>query len=107
MVKFLIPIDTPNLNKKITHNIEVLVDKLLNKKNEQKRLAESLESALSLSDGLVYVEHVNENIPTQHQKIEKLVFSSKFACPESGFTIEEIEPRLFSFNSPLWSLSRM
>ena len=92
--------DTPNLNKKITHNIEVLVDKLLNKKNEQKRLAESLESALSLSDGLVYVEHVNENIPTQHQKIEKLVFSSKFACPESGFTIEEIEPRLFSFNSP-------
>ena len=92
--------DTPNLNKKITHNIEVLVDKLLNKKNEQKRLAESLESALSLSDGLVYVEHVNENIPTQHQKIEKSVFSSKFACPESGFTIEEIEPRLFSFNSP-------
>ncbi|MDA0870475.1 MAG: excinuclease ABC subunit UvrA [Proteobacteria bacterium] len=92
--------DTPNLNKKITHNIEVLVDKLLNKKNEQKRLAESLESALSLSDGLVYVEHVNENIPTQHQKVEKLVFSSKFACPESGFTIEEIEPRLFSFNSP-------
>jgi excinuclease ABC subunit A len=92
--------NTPNLNKKITHNIEVLVDKLLNKKNEQKRLAESLESALSLSDGLVYVEHVNENIPTQHQKIEKLVFSSKFACPESGFTIEEIEPRLFSFNSP-------
>ncbi len=92
--------NTPNLNKKITHNIEVLVDKLLNKKNEQKRLAESLESALSLSDGLVYIEHVNENIPTQHQKIEKLVFSSKFACPESGFTIEEIEPRLFSFNSP-------
>ena len=96
---------TPELNKKITHNIEVLIDKFVNKKEEQKRMAESLESALLLSDGLVFVEHLNENIPKQHQKIEKITFSSKFACPESGFTIEEIEPRLFSFNSPYGACS--
>ena len=96
---------TPKLNKKITHNIEVLIDKFFNKKEEQKRMAESLESALLLSDGLVFVERLNENIPKQHQKIEKITFSSKFACPESGFTIEEIEPRLFSFNSPYGACS--
>ncbi len=96
---------TPELNKKVVHNIDVLVDKFLNKKEEKKRIAESLESSLNLSDGLVYVEHINENIPTQHQKTEKIIFSSKFACPESGFTIEEIEPRLFSFNSPYGACS--
>jgi excinuclease ABC subunit A len=96
---------TPELNKKINHNLDVLIDKFLNKKEEQKRMAESLESALSLSDGLVYVEHVNENMPKEHQKEEKIIFSSKFACPESGFTIEEIEPRLFSFNSPYGACS--
>ena len=96
---------TPELNKKINHNLDVLIDKFLNKKEEQKRMAESLESALSLSDGLVYVEHVNENMPKEHQKEEKMIFSSKFACPESGFTIEEIEPRLFSFNSPYGACS--
>jgi excinuclease ABC subunit A len=96
---------TPELNKKINHNLDVLIDKFLNKKEEQKRMAESLESALSLSDGLVYVEHVNENMPKEHQKDEKIIFSSKFACPESGFTIEEIEPRLFSFNSPYGACS--
>ena len=96
---------TPELNKKINHNLDVLIDKFLNKKEEQKRMAESLESALSLSEGLVYVEHVNENMPKEHQKDEKMIFSSKFACPESGFTIEEIEPRLFSFNSPYGACS--
>ena len=96
---------TPELNKKVIHNIDVLVDKFLNKKEEKKRIAESLESSLNLSDGLVYVEHINENIPSQHQKTEKIIFSSKFACPESGFTIEEIEPRLFSFNSPYGACS--
>jgi len=97
--------ETPDLNKKITHNLDVLIDKFLNKKDEQKRMAESFESALSLSDGLVYVEHINEGIAKEHQKTEKIVFSSKFACPESGFTIEEIEPRLFSFNSPYGACS--
>ena len=96
---------TPELNKKINHNLDVLIDKFLNKKEEQKRMAESLESALSLSDGLVYVEHVNENITKENQKEKKMIFSSKFACPEIGFTIEEIEPRLFSFNSPYGACS--
>ena len=92
--------DTPTLNKKLKHNIDVLVDKFLNKKEEIKRISESVEVALKLSDGLIYIDYKNENLPKEHQKIEKLTFSSKFACPESGFTIEEIEPRLFSFNSP-------
>ena len=92
--------DAPTLNKKLKHNIDVLVDKFLNKKNEIKRISESVEVALKLSDGLIYIDYKNENLPKEHQKIEKLTFSSKFACPESGFTIEEIEPRLFSFNSP-------
>ena len=64
------------------------------------RLAESVEMALNLSDGLLFVEYENETLPKKFRKIEKIIFSSKFACPESGFTIEEIEPRLFSFNSP-------
>ncbi len=64
------------------------------------RLAEGVEMALNLSDGLLFVEYENETLPKKFRKIEKIVFSSKFACPESGFTIEEIEPRLFSFNSP-------
>ena len=53
-----------------------------------------------MSDGLLFVEYENETLPKKFRKIEKVIFSSKFACPESGFTIEEIEPRLFSFNSP-------
>ena len=92
--------DTPALNKKLKHNIDVQIDKFLNKKDDIKRISESVESALKLSDGLIYAEFKNESLPKEHQKIEKLIFSSKFACPESGFTIEEIEPRLFSFNSP-------
>ncbi len=64
------------------------------------RLAEGVETSLNLADGLLFVEYENETLPKKYRKTEKIVFSSKFACPESGFTIEEIEPRLFSFNSP-------
>ena len=92
--------DVPDLNKKLKHNIDVLIDKFTNKKDEIKRISESVEAALKLSDGLIYAEFKNETLPKEHQKLEKITFSSKFACPESGFTIEEIEPRLFSFNSP-------
>ena len=59
-----------------------------------------LKLVLNLSNGLLFVEYENETLPKKFRKIEKIIFSSKFACPESGFTIEEIEPRLFSFNSP-------
>ena len=64
------------------------------------RLAESIETAVNLANGLLFVEFEDETLPKKFRKTEKLIFSTKFACPESGFTIEEIEPRLFSFNSP-------
>ncbi len=82
----------PNLDKQMKHNIDVVVDRIKLNKESEARLFESLETALNLSEGLVVVENMDSK--------EKHVFSSKFACPESGFTIEEIEPRLFSFNSP-------
>ena len=85
--------DVPNLKKNFKHNIDVLVDRLVIKNNIQQRLAESIEVALTLSDGLVYLENLDSKKIT--------TFSSKFACPVSGFSIEEIEPRLFSFNAPM------
>ena len=90
----------PDLNKKIKHDISILVDRIILNSSLGNRLAESIEVALNLSNGLLFVEYENETLPVKYRKIEKLIFSSKFACPESGFTIEEIEPRLFSFNSP-------
>lgn len=92
--------EIPTLNKNIKHDIEIQIDVFANETKEKQRIAESIELSLSLSDGLVYAETINENIPKELRKGGKLIFSSKFACPESGFTIEEIEPRLFSFNSP-------
>jgi len=90
----------PDLNKKLKHDISILVDRIILNSSLGNRLAESIEVALNLSNGLLFVEYENETLPIKYRKIEKLIFSSKFACPESGFTIEEIEPRLFSFNSP-------
>ncbi len=84
--------DVPALNKKLKHEIEAVVDRVVVKPGIEKRLADSFETALGLSDGIVYAEAADEG--------ERTVFSSRFACPVSGFTIEEIEPRLFSFNSP-------
>lgn len=92
--------DFPELNKKIKHEISIVVDRIIINNDLGNRLAESVETALNLADGLLYVEYENETLPKKFRKTEKIVFSSKFACPESGFTIEEIEPRLFSFNSP-------
>jgi excinuclease ABC subunit A len=82
----------PTLNKKLNHDIEVVVDRIVVQPEMTQRLADSLETALSLSDGLVFAEQVDTG--------EKTTFSAKFACPVSGFTLNEIEPRLFSFNSP-------
>jgi excinuclease ABC subunit A len=91
---------SPNLDKKLKHDISVLVDRIVLHSNLGNRLAESVESAVNLSNGLVFVEYEDETLPKKFRKLEKLIYSTKFACPESGFTIEEIEPRLFSFNSP-------
>ncbi|MEZ5758848.1 MAG: excinuclease ABC subunit UvrA [Emcibacteraceae bacterium] len=85
--------DVPDLNKKIKHDIEVVVDRVVVRPDLETRLADSLETALNLSDGLVVAEVANDTA-------ERTLFSAKFACPVSGFTIEEIEPRLFSFNNP-------
>jgi len=90
----------PELNKKVKHDISIVVDRIIINDDLGNRLAEGVETALNLADGLLFVEYENETLPKKYRKIEKIIFSSKFACPESGFTIEEIEPRLFSFNSP-------
>src|SRR5690242_12774494 len=87
----------PALDKKFKHDIEVVVDRIAVKKDIGNRLPDSIETALNLADGLVIAEFadVKENgLP------RRLLMSSKFACPVSGFTIPEIEPRLFSFNNP-------
>ncbi len=91
---------SPNLDKKLKHDISVLVDRIVLNSKLGNRLAESIETAVNLANGLVFVEYEDETLPQKFRKIEKLIYSTKFACPESGFTIEEIEPRLFSFNSP-------
>jgi len=82
----------PVLNKKLKHDIDVVVDRVVVREGLGTRLADSLETALGLADGIAVAENANTG--------EKTVFSAKFACPVSGFTIEEIEPRLFSFNNP-------
>ncbi len=92
--------ETPELNKKVKHDIDVVVDRLVVRDNMQQRLADSFETALSISDGLAVVEIAHRAGEEPEDGPERLIFSEKFACPESGFTIEEIEPRLFSFNNP-------
>jgi excinuclease ABC subunit A len=82
----------PALNKKLKHEIDAVVDRVVVREGLEKRLADSFETALGLSDGIVYAENADDGSTT--------LFSSRFACPVSGFSIEEIEPRLFSFNSP-------
>ncbi len=82
----------PALDKKKKHDIEVVVDRIVVKPDLGNRLADSLETALGLADGIAIAENADGG--------ERTIFSSKFACPVSGFTIAEIEPRLFSFNNP-------
>ena len=82
----------PNLDKNKKHSIQVVIDRLIVESKYKSRISESVETALNISDGVIYVHDI--------EKDENIIFSSKFSCPVSGFTIEEIEPRLFSFNSP-------
>jgi len=92
--------DFPELNKKVKHDISIIIDRIIINSNIGNRLADSVETALSISNGLLIVEYEDETLPKKFRKVETITFSSKFSCPESGFTLEEIEPRLFSFNSP-------
>jgi excinuclease ABC subunit A len=107
--------EAPALDKKFKHDIEVVVDRLAVKAGGDMatRLADSFETSLKLADGLTYVDLADGTVPGREDEgasggamkgaglpANRIVFSEKFACPVSGFTIEEIEPRLFSFNSP-------
>jgi excinuclease ABC subunit A len=85
--------DAPTLDKKFRHNIDVVVDRIVVKEGIETRLADSLRTALNLADGIAILELANDDAT-------RTTFSEKFACPVSGFTIPEIEPRLFSFNAP-------
>ncbi|WP_019903431.1 excinuclease ABC subunit UvrA [Methylobacterium sp. 77] len=86
--------DAPKLDKKLKHDIDVVVDRLVVRSDIAARLADSFETALELADGIALIEFAD---PSEG---ETITFSSRFACPVSGFTIAEIEPRLFSFNNP-------
>lgn len=106
--------EAPALDKKYKHDIEVVVDRLVARDDIATRLAESFETALKLADGLAYVDLVDVTVDSLFPSGERakggmkntgipanrIVFSEKFACPVSGFTIPDIEPRLFSFNAP-------
>ncbi|MCO5071162.1 MAG: excinuclease ABC subunit UvrA [Rhizobiaceae bacterium] len=103
--------DVPALDKKYKHDIDVVVDRVVVRGDLATRLADSLETALRLADGLAVAEFADKPLPagetaedsvnkSKNETHERLLFSEKFACPVSGFTISEIEPRLFSFNNP-------
>lgn len=103
--------DVPELDKKFKHDIDVVVDRVVVRPDSAARLADSLETCLKLSDGLAIAEFADKPLPSsettsgsknksKNDTHERVVFSEKFACPVSGFTIPEIEPRLFSFNNP-------
>ncbi|MEX1180431.1 MAG: excinuclease ABC subunit UvrA, partial [Cucumibacter sp.] len=89
--------DAPALDKKLKHDIEVVVDRIVVGPEVRARLAESFETALKLADGIAIAEMAEK--PKSGEPV-RITFSEKFACPVSGFTIAEIEPRLFSFNNP-------
>jgi excinuclease ABC subunit A len=101
--------DAPKLDKKFKHDLDVVVDRIVVRPDIASRLADSFETALKLADGLAYVEFADKPLTkeamagankSKNDTHERLTMSAKFACPVSGFTIEEIEPRLFSFNAP-------
>jgi len=104
--------DVPALDKKYKHDIDIVVDRIVVREDVAARLADSLETSLRLADGLVIAEYPDKPLPPEETSAggsankslndthERVLFSEKFACPVSGFTIAEIEPRLFSFNNP-------
>jgi excinuclease ABC subunit A len=90
--------EPPKLDKKLKHDIDVVVDRIVIRAGLEQRLAESFETALGLADGIAVAEFADK--VKEGEEPRRVIFSSKFACPVSGFTIPEIEPRLFSFNNP-------
>ena len=120
--KFYAIEDAPALDKKYKHDVEVVVDRIVVREGIEARLADSFETALKLADGLAFLDPADpppdppgaqrtgvsaalekaaeRNVLATHAPEGRITFSEKFACPVSGFTIAEIEPRLFSFNAP-------
>jgi excinuclease ABC subunit A len=90
--------EAPALDKKLKHDLDVVVDRIVVRADLATRLADSFETALKLADGLAVAEFADET--DERGEPRRILFSEKFACPVSGFTISEIEPRLFSFNNP-------
>ena len=90
--------DAPTLDKKLKHDVDIVVDRIVTKAGLESRYADSLQTALGLADGIAVAEWAS--IADGEKEPRRLTFSEKFACPVSGFTISEIEPRLFSFNNP-------
>ncbi len=88
--------EAPELDKKFRHNIDVVVDRIVVREGLETRLADSLRTALDLADGIAILEMA----VAEGEEPQRITFSEKFACPVCGFTIPEIEPRLFSFNAP-------
>ncbi len=104
--------EAPTLDKKYKHDIDIVVDRIVVRDDIGARLADSLETCLRLADGLAVAEFADKPLPagetaegggankSKNATHERILFSEKFACPVSGFTISEVEPRLFSFNNP-------
>ena len=90
--------DPPKLDKKFKHDIDVVVDRIIVREGMQQRLAESFETALGLAQGIAIAEYAD--LEPGETEARRINFSANFACPVSGFSIPEIEPRLFSFNNP-------
>ncbi|MEO0714880.1 MAG: excinuclease ABC subunit UvrA [Pseudomonadota bacterium] len=90
--------DPPTLDKKLKHDIDVVVDRIVVRDGMEQRLAESFETALELANGIAVAEYAD--LQDGETEPRRIVYSANFACPVSGFTIPEIEPRLFSFNNP-------
>jgi excinuclease ABC subunit A len=91
--------EAPTLDKKLKHDIDVVVDRIAVKAGIETRLADSFEQALAMADGIALAEFADAKAGADFED-GRIIFSSKFACPVSGFTVPEIEPRLFSFNNP-------
>ncbi len=94
--------ELPKIDKNKKHTIEVIVDRMVINKELGNRVAESLEMSLQMADGITYIEIVElpEEQKSSYKKGDRITFSEKYSCPVSGFKLEEIEPRIFSFNSP-------
>src|SRR5579871_520346 len=90
--------DAPTLEKTFNHDIDIVVDRIVRRDGIEQRLADSLETSLKLADGIAVAEYAD--VEDGETEPKRILFSEKFACPVSGFTISEIEPRLFSFNNP-------